>query len=723
MVNPPYIYLKRDGSNQNTNIDFQGYSVSANTYSGSTLGNHLLGKGARQAASGTHRHKLSGLADVSWTSDNSFLNSGLRWNGISWVAVSGGGGGGVDTSNTLTLADASGIASDVAIQHDGSAGTLYLVDIPQNILKSGSEYWNSYLSGQRVKDTFDKTNYIISSSAISRFAGSSNLIGRYHPSGYVISGEQYSRAYISTSTGVFALTNHSHTEFGLWSGALGYLGMSGSYNTHRQDSSIHFTQTSLDGIYHPSGYVLSGSKYSQAYISTSTGVFALANHSHDESQAWSGSSEYIAMSGSYGSHRQDSTIHFTLQSIQDDFPGSSNVNRSLIDSISSNLDTRLDAHDTDIVALYNTSSAHDSRLDSLELQQPASWSGASEYIAMSGSYGTHRQDTTIHFTQDSLDSIYHQSGLVISGAEYSKAYASAQIALYSETYSNESDLTAELNDNYPGSSNVNWTKIIAISSGFDGRLDALESQQPLSWSGASDFYSFSSNTKQDILDLFNTSSAHKSRLDSLESQSLLSWSGAQGYWSVSSTVSTLNTWYGNSSQKLSNAYQSAQIALYEEVYSNESDLTSALDDNYHPSGYVISGSEYSQAYASAQIALYEETYSSEDDLTNALNDNYYPSGLGKDVSGAVHYNSLHSSNSDIHVKPTTHAVFASVSSTAGISGSWMAPLYESLTDAGAAISRPGQIIRTSGNSDGTWVWISIYGGSSYNWMQLTYLSN
>jgi len=42
MANPPFIYLKRDGSNQNTNIDFQGYSVSAQTYSGNKFTDTIL---------------------------------------------------------------------------------------------------------------------------------------------------------------------------------------------------------------------------------------------------------------------------------------------------------------------------------------------------------------------------------------------------------------------------------------------------------------------------------------------------------------------------------------------------------------------------------------------------------------------------------------------------------------------------------------------------------
>lgn len=48
---------------------------------------------------------------------------------------------------------------------------------------------------------------------------------------------------------------------------------------------------------------------------------------------------------------------------------------------------------------------------------------------------------------------------------------------------------------FADSSNVNWTKITAISSGFDGRLDTLEAQQPSSWSGAVGYTNVSGNAR------------------------------------------------------------------------------------------------------------------------------------------------------------------------------------------------------------------------------------
>jgi hypothetical protein len=82
----------------------------------------------------------------------------------------------------------------------------------------------------------------------------------------------------------------------------------------------------------------------------------------------------------------------------------------------------------------------------------------------------------------------------------------------------------------------------------------------------------------------------------------------------------------------------------------------------------------------------------------------------------------HSANTGIHGLTTTNLRVATVSSQGRMSGQWWIPLHTSLTTAGAASTRPGQIIRTSGNANGTWVWMSIYGGTTYNWMQLTYLT-
>ena len=255
----------------------------------------------------------------------------------------------------------------------------------------------------------------------------------------------------------------------------------------------------------------------------------------------------------------------------------------------------------DITSLFSTSSAHDSRIDALEAQEPSSWSGAAEFysfssnvkddltslfntssshdsrldslesqdefvsenyitsanaidrFADSSNYSSHKGDSTIHFTLDSiqddfypsslgksnyaeftghsgntdihfpssslvawLDNIYEPigaSGTAWSGASefygFSSNVSSDITSLYSTSSAHDSRLD-DLEDNdefeheyyikssnaisrFTDSSNVNWTKITAISSGFDGRLDTLEAQEVTSWSGATGYLGHSSN--------------------------------------------------------------------------------------------------------------------------------------------------------------------------------------------------------------------------------------
>jgi len=466
----------------------------------------------------------------------------------------------------------------------------------------------------------------------------------------------------------------------------------------------------------------------------------------------------------------------------------------------------------DLTALFDTSSNFDSRIDTLEgydqfnEENYITSSNAISRFADSSNYSTHKSDSDIHFPSSSLlawlNSEYQESGT--AGSDVSWSGAAGYIG-----HSSNTDVHVSLTEDSQWTSAYEWVN--ASSQRYEELLasgtkytQAYASAQRVKDLFDHTLYIISSNLyNKSWIDSF--SGNIDTRIDSLESQEPSSWSGSAEFYTVSSLVNVLNSWYDNSSQKYSNAYASAQIAIYEETFSSEGDLTDVLDDDYHPSGYVISGSEYSRAYASAQIAIYEETYSSENDLTSELNDNYHPSGYvisgseysqayasaqialyeetysnesdltsvlddnyhpsgyvisgqeysqayasaqiaiytetysnesdltsdlddnyhpsGFVISGAEYSQAyLHSSNSDIHVKDTTHAVFASVSSQAGISGNWHLPLFGNLTDAGSASTRPGQLIRTSGNSDGTWVWVSIYGGSSYDWMLLTYLT-
>lgn len=92
-------------------------------------------------------YSITGASDITWVSAD-WDNSGIRWDNVTqkWIAMPSSAGS--DSSTILTIATASGVASTVTVRHDGTAGTLYLKDIPQDIIKSGSEYWSAYLSGQ-----------------------------------------------------------------------------------------------------------------------------------------------------------------------------------------------------------------------------------------------------------------------------------------------------------------------------------------------------------------------------------------------------------------------------------------------------------------------------------------------------------------------------------------------------------------------------------------------
>ena len=206
-------------------------------------------------------YSITGASDIDdgigggWNSTR-YHHSGIMWdsNDNRWEPMpSGGGGGAGDTSTTLTIATTSGIASTVSVLHDGSAGTLYLNNIPQNILKSGSEYWKAYMSAQ---------------------------VAVYDAGGGISSWYD-----LSAGTGV--------TPFG------GSVSISG-------------TQAETLSIL---GYATISSNAQKGHAS---GVVAL-------------------YSETYSSESDLTTI------LNDNYPGSSNVNRALIDTISGALDTKIDA--------------------------------------------------------------------------------------------------------------------------------------------------------------------------------------------------------------------------------------------------------------------------------------------------------------------------------------------------------------------------------------------
>jgi len=228
-----------------------------------------------------------------------------------------------------------------------------------------------------------------------------------------------------------------------WSGASGYVSMSGSYNTHQSDSTLHFTKTSIDDDY-------AGSSNYSAHKSNAN---AHHNQSHNNTDH----------TDNY--YYQESDLTAVLN---DNYPGSSNVNRALVNSISSNLDSRIDAlegNDTFDHTLYTTSA------------------NALSTFADSSNYSTHKGNASAHHTKYALTEdlaageitqIQAIDSVTINKTQWGYLGNMGGQPIESETYSSENDLTTALNDNYPASSNVNRNLINNISSNLDSRIGALE---------------------------------------------------------------------------------------------------------------------------------------------------------------------------------------------------------------------------------------------------------
>jgi hypothetical protein len=211
--------------------------------------------------------------------------------------------------------------------------------------------------------------------------------------------------------------------------------------------------------------------------------------------------------------------------------------------------------------------------------------------------GLSDDDHTQYYNQTRIATI---SSNAKSGQE-AKSWLNDSGSKYHNTYSWYSNSSNKLTDAYnERGSQIDGTGLI-----WDGSELDVEGYATIS-SNASNAASFSSNS--DIFD---------------ESLYMLSSNIKLNYY-PSSLGKEIYTWMDNSGSKYSQAYASAQIAIYNETYSSEGDLISVLDDNYYPSssGKILmdwmtnSGSSYSQAYASSQIALYNSSDVDHDATTN-----------------------------------------------------------------------------------------------------------
>jgi len=109
---------------------------------------------------------------------------------------------------------------------------------------------------------------------------------------------------------------------------------------------------------------------------------------------------------------------------------------------------------------------------------------------------------------------------------------------------------------FTDSSNVNWTKITAISSGFDGRLDTLEAMDEFDH----ELYITSTNS---ITRFADSSSIQAKFIHSAGYNASGAFYPSSLGVGVSGNVKILNDWYEASAQNYSKAYASAQIAQYD----------------------------------------------------------------------------------------------------------------------------------------------------------------
>lgn len=160
---------------------------------------------------------------------------------------------------------------------------------------------------------------------------------------------------------------------------------------------------------------------------------------------------------------------------------------------------------------------------------------------------------------------------------------------------------------FSDSSNVNWTKITAISSGFDGRLDALEGASYIDTSGTPADDDFAKFTDADTIEGRSYS----------ETRSDL---GIQELLDSGTKYTNAYTWYNASANALSQIHASGEE--YSSAYASAQALKIHSFHSLISGGYLESGSEYAKAYASAQIAYYTDAHVDHDQTTNFVSDEH-----------------------------------------------------------------------------------------------------
>ena len=364
---------------------------------------------------------------------------------------------------------------------------------------------------------------------------------------------------------------------------------SGDTSLHIHDSR-YYTETELNAGQLDSRY------YTESEVDAISG--AIISHVEANFQPSGVTSSFLddfyasslgsALSGSYSTHRQDSTIHFTKSSIDDDYAGSSQI-RTYINTISGALDTKIDT-----------------KLDSTAA------SGA--FYPSSLGKGVSGAVNTLTLWYDASAS--KLSNLANSGNEYSDAYnwfVESSSKLSESSFNSDNYITsANAIERFADSSNI-------ISKYYPSTLGASHAYL----SSLKDVAHMGSKSDGDVLTWDTTQSKWSSQaaqaagisgwqsftaadgsVSGFTGSYAVSGDGAlsisvPGYTTISSQAKNVYDWFVESSSKISEYLHSGEE--YTSVYNWYTASSQKLSEFYQ------SGDEYTRAFLSAQ-ALREPAF-------------------------------------------------------------------------------------------------------------------
>lgn len=320
--------------------------------------------------------------------------------------------------------------------------------------------------------------------------------------------------------------------------------------------------------------------------------------------------------------------------------------------------------------------------------------------------------------------LYYPSSLGkgVSGAVLANTLHSANSALHSfsvDNYITSANALATFTD----SSNVNWTKITAISSGFDGRLDTLEGYDEFdnelyitSSNSIGRFYPSALGKQVSSAVALNTTHRTSDGTDhtyidqDITNASTPTFGGTNFTIIPQGALKSGSEYWGAhlSGQNINQDVKSGTAPIF--TADNFSDggsnaiVTTTQETNF-TSAYTWmsnSGNKYSGWYGSG--AQFATAYDHSQDNTQAHSD--YLLNSGDDSTTGV----------------LTAGGFKTTSGISGanISGAWTAPIYRDKGKPTAGIGYEGQIIMTSGGTGkGTWIYICAKNAADvYGWVQL-----